>query len=148
MPLYRESRFSRWYQDEHRKGTVVSRFMDGSASITALELQRGWPTWTDVERLDFCQSSYCWLHQQADFPDMLRFIMQRGGPSERSGIACSVAMLLPRDEAFGCLVRALHTTDIGHCSTSLSQAIAMTKHPDAGGRGQPLSDTGFWHVVL
>lgn len=130
LPLRRERRFSRSYHsDEHRMGSEVSRFMDGSASITASELQREWPGWTEDMRSDFCQSS-CWLHEQTDFPEMLRFIMEHGGPEHWSGIALSVASQLPRDEAFDTLVRALRSTELGH-SSNISQAIAHTKHPDA-----------------
>jgi hypothetical protein len=130
IPLSRERRFSRsYYSKEHKMGSEVSRFMDGSASITASELQREWPAWTEDQRLDFCQFC-CWLDEQADFPDMLRFIMQHGGPEDWSGIAMSVASRLPRDEGFALLLEALRATDIGHCS-NVTQAIALTKHPEA-----------------
>jgi hypothetical protein len=130
MPLRRERRFSRSYHsEEHKLGTEVSRFMDGSATITAPELQNGWPTWTDGERVDFCQSCD-WLHDQPDFSEMLRFIMQHSGPSQWSALASSVAARLPRDEAFDILVRALQCTDVGR-SANVAQAISMTKHPEA-----------------
>ncbi len=130
LPLVRERRFSRSYHsDEHELGSEISRFMDGSASITASELQREWPGWTEDMRSDFCQSS-CWLHQQSDFPEMLRFIMEQGGPEHWSGIALSVASCLPQQEAFNILVRALHRSEIGR-TANLSQGIAHTKHPDA-----------------
>jgi len=130
LPLRSERRFSRGYHsDENKMGTEISRFMDGSASITASELQREWPSWTDDMRMDFSQSS-CWLHEQADFPEMLRFIMQHGGPEHWSGIALSVASQLPCDEAFDTLVRALRSTELGRTS-NIGQAIAHTKHRDA-----------------
>jgi len=130
LPLRHERRFSRSYHsDEHKIGNEVSRFMDGSASITALELKREWPGWTEEIRSDFCQSSY-WLHEQTDFPEMIRFIMEHGDPESWSGIALSVASQLPRDEAFDTLFRALRSTELGHGS-NISQAIAHTKHPDA-----------------
>lgn len=130
LPLRSERRFSRrYYSDEHKMGGVVSRFKDGSASITASELQTEWPSWRDEVRMDFCQASG-WLKQQADFPDMLRFIMQNGGPRHWSAIASCVASQLPRDEAFNTLVRALRSTELGQ-STNVHQAIAHTKHPEA-----------------
>ena len=130
MPLTREGRFSRSYNSTERKmGSEISRFMDGSASITAMQLQCEWSTWTERVRIEFCQSCG-WLHEQPDFPDMLRFIMQHAGPGEWSGIASSVALRLPQDEAFDILLRALRTTDIGR-TANITQAIAMTKHPDA-----------------
>ena len=131
MTLRRESRFSRSYHsDEHKTGCDESRLADGSASITALELEQDWDKWTEAMRLDFCWSCSCLAVLQADFPEMLRFIMQHGGPEHWAGIASSVALLLPRDEAFDTLVRALHNTEPGH-TANISQAIAHTKHPDA-----------------
>jgi hypothetical protein len=60
MPLARETRFSRDYltPESERKtakisGTTVSRFMDGSASMTAEQLRNEWPTWTRWEQMDF-----------------------------------------------------------------------------------------------
>jgi hypothetical protein len=130
MGLRRESRFSRGYDSDDRKnGCEVSRFMDGSASIEALELKREWADWTQEERADFCQSC-CWLDEQPDFPEMLRFIIQHGEPEHWSGIALSVASKLPRDEAFNTLVLALQRTDIGK-SSNIAQAIAYTGHPNA-----------------
>lgn len=45
LPLLRERRWSRVHGNEHAK-TVISRLMDGSASITLGELVSGWPEWT------------------------------------------------------------------------------------------------------
>ena len=130
LPLSRERRFSSSYDSEdHKMGSEVSRFMDGTASITASELQCEWHTWTENQRMDFCQSCG-WLHDQADFPEMLRFIMQHAAPGEWSGVALSVASHLPRDEAFDILLRALRTVEIGH-SSNIGPALATTKHPDA-----------------
>jgi hypothetical protein len=130
MPLRRERRFSRsYYSAEHKIGSEISRLMDGSASISASELECEWHTWSDEDRLDFCQSC-CWLQEQPDFSDMLRFIMQHSGPDEWSGIAMSAASKLPRDEAFDMLVRVLRTVEIGQTS-NIGQAIAITKHPAA-----------------
>lgn len=130
LPLWRESRFMRSYHSkEHKLGSEVSRFMDGSASITVSELQHEWHTWTESTRMDFC-SSCAWLDGQADFPEMLRFIMQHADPDEWSGLANSVAAQLPRDEAFDILTRVLRSVEIGH-TANIAQAIALTKHPEA-----------------
>jgi len=107
----------------------VSRFMDGSASITLPELECEWSVWTKDERMDFCQGC-CWLREQPDFPAMLRFIMQHGGPDDWSAVALSVSSCLPREEAFDVLVRALRTLDIGRTS-NIAQALADSKHPEA-----------------
>jgi hypothetical protein len=131
IPLQRETRFTRIFalpgniQAEHH----YSRFMDGSASITFEQLKEQWPEWTEGERSDFCQAC-CWLNEQSDFGDILRFIMRNGALSEQSGIALSVAGQLPQDEAFGLLVSASHAAEIGE-SSNFAQAISHTKHPKA-----------------
>jgi hypothetical protein len=130
MPLHKERRFSRSYGTAKSKmWAEISRFMDGSVSITVEALQSEWPTWDETERWDFC-SACCWLNGQADYPDMLRFLMEHAGPKEWSSIASSVATQLPQDEAFDILSRVLQTTEIGS-SANIAQAIAHTKHPKA-----------------
>ena len=130
LPLSRETRFSRSYRAaEPKMGAIISRFMDGSATIALADLQLEWPTWTESERTDFCQNC-AWIHGQSDFPDMLRFIMKHGDSRDWSGIASSVASSLPADEAYDTLQRALQVTEIGR-SSNIAQAIALTKHRDA-----------------
>lgn len=129
MPLHCETRFCRHYRSENKKiGTTVSRFMDGSATITLAELERDWPTLTDSERTDFCQEC-SWLHKQADFPEILRFVMKRGSLGQWSAIALSIPRL-PQQEAFDFLTDALATAEIGRAS-NLGQAIGITKHREA-----------------
>jgi len=130
MKLRNERRFSRSYPSDDGKITcVISRFMDGSASITALELRQDWASWTEEDRQDFCQSC-AWLEGQSDLPEMLRFIMNHGGPANRSGVALSVASLLSRDEAFDILVRTLQSNPIG-ITANIGRAISELGHPDA-----------------
>ena len=128
LPLTKERRFSRSYDLKERKlGAIVSRFMDGSACITATELQAEWHRWSEDDRLDFCQSCP-WLQDQTDFADMLRFVMQHATPREWSAVALEVATRLPVEEAFDILVRTLRSVEIGRAS-NIAQAIAITKHP-------------------
>jgi hypothetical protein len=109
---------------------MVSRFMDRSASMTVEQLKREWPTWTNWQRKDFCQSCN-WLDKQADYVDMLRFIVAHGGTEEwGSAFAVWAASNLPSEEAFSFLVRALQARGNG-TSSNLIQGIATTKHPDA-----------------
>ena len=130
LPLSSERRFSRSYHSNANKmGSEISRFMDGSASITFSELQRDWAEWTSDMRLDFCQSCH-WLGGQADFPEMLRFIMRHGGPVHWSGVALGVVSQFSREEAFHILKGALAKTELAS-SGNIAQAIARTKHPDA-----------------
>jgi len=147
MPLRRERRFSRSYHsDEHKMGTEVSRFMDGSASITSSRLQQEWPSWSEDVRMDFCQEC-SWLHEQPDFPEMVRFIMQHGSPDEWSAAALHAASQLPQDEAFDILFRALRTVELGHAS-NLTQAIAKTKHPSADATLRRHLDAVWEHPAL
>lgn len=130
LPLHRERRFSRYYYlEEHKNGAEISRFMDGTANITAAELQRDWDGWPEDVRWDFCQSC-AWLRGQSDFHEMLRFVMQHGGWYEWCAVALSVASELPREEAYTVLVQALDQTEIGQ-TANFTQAIAATKHPEA-----------------
>lgn len=136
MVLTKQTRFTRDYRvpeaeikNANCSDYMISRFMDGSASMTAEQLRLEWPNWEGWEQLDFCQSS-CWLHKQADFPDMLRFVMRHGSPNTWSAVANSMAAYLPAEEVFGFLVDALGATQIGWGS-NIIQAIATTKHPDA-----------------
>lgn len=56
--------------------------------------------------------------------------MEHGDSEQWSGIALSVAGRLPRDEAFNALLRALRKLEPGR-SANITQAIALTKHPEA-----------------
>jgi hypothetical protein len=128
VPLSCESRFSRSYSyhfDGQKTTHHISRFTDGSASITASQLKHEWPSWTEDLRLDFCQSYY-WFPD----PEILRFIMERGEQRHWSAVANLVASELPRDEAFKALIQALQNTEIGK-TANIIQGIAITKHPDA-----------------
>jgi hypothetical protein len=138
MVLAVETRFTRDYRTPETEmktakygGYIISRFMDGSASMTAEQLRREWPTWKEWERVDFCQSSV-WLNKQIDYPEMLRFIMQHGAPDNWSATANSIAANLPAEEAFLFLEGALSASEIGKGS-NIIQGIATTKHPDAMG---------------
>jgi len=131
MPLALETRFTRYYHTEQAGtgGHTVSRFSDGSASITAEQLKGEWPAWTSDQRLDFC-GACVWLYQQSDFGEMLRFVMLNGGPEEWTCIAQPVASNLPRDEAFRFMRDALSAVGVGR-SANIIQAVAITKHPEA-----------------
>jgi hypothetical protein len=129
-PLRRESRFLRTYEsDDQNTGWWISRFMDGSASMTASELQQEWAAWAEGLQEDFCHSCG-WLHRQTDFPEMLRFITEHGESGHLSAIALLVASNLPLEEAFEKLTDALSYTRPGPVA-NIIQAIAKTKHPHA-----------------
>jgi hypothetical protein len=128
VPLHRESRFSRSYHSAECNTTYEhSRFTDGSASMTAKELERDWDTWSKNLQIEFCQQLR-YLFHQSDYSEMLHFVMQRGEPNHWAIIAMLVADVLPQKEAFDFLVQALQKTEIGRCS-NFTQGIAATKHP-------------------
>jgi hypothetical protein len=130
VPLDHESRFSRIYHSNERNTSYgVSRFTDGSASITAVELERDWTGWANELQIDFCQQCRS-LFGQSDFPEMLRFVMQHGSLEHWGAIALPVAYHLPQQEAFDFLVQALQKAELGRTS-NITQGIAATKHPSA-----------------
>lgn len=128
--LYSERRWSRFYRNrEGDRWTEISRLMDGSAAITFPEFAQEWPTWNREERQDFC-GGCSWLHDQADFPDILRFIMSHGGTDDWSAVAGNIAEILPQDEAFGLLTAALPSYSLDEAANVI-QGIAITQHPEA-----------------
>jgi hypothetical protein len=129
--LHRESRFPRSYHSNERNTSYgVSRFTDGSASITTVELEGDWASWTKDLQIDFCQQCRD-LFDRSDFPEMLRFVMQHGSSVHWAAIALTVAYHLPQQEAFDFLVRALCAAKDNARAANLTQAIAETKHPNA-----------------
>jgi hypothetical protein len=129
MLLEREGRFARHYHSKERNaGTTISRFQDGSATITLEQLRTEWDSWSGRERHDFC-AACSWLGEQADFPEMLRFIMSQPQPQHWSSVALEVAHHLPQEEAFTMLAAALRRLD-DH-TANITQGIAATKHPNA-----------------
>lgn len=133
IPLSFETRFQRHYHSkEHKMGTTVSRFMDGSASMTAAQFASEWPEMTEDERVDFC-SAADWLSKQADFADMLRFIIRHGKPDEWRWMSLSIATGLPQEEAYKSLACALETLSVEE-SVNIVQGVALTKHPRAEAR--------------
>jgi hypothetical protein len=129
MPLINERRFARFYSSQEPKlSTEVSRFSDGSASISLEELRENWSSWPLEDKRDFC-SACGELHEHRDFPDKLRFVMSHGDMWNWSSVANLVSYALPMEEAFLVLKAALDQTS--SMQGNLIQAIALTKHPNA-----------------
>jgi hypothetical protein len=130
LSLQREHRWSRIYRHPNKNAVhQISRFMDGSATITFDELQAEWSTWSRNDRLDFCANA-AWLHGQRDFEEILRFVVREGDSDMWSAVGISVAAVIPQDEAFRLLLPCLAAADLAHTS-NLVQAIARTRHPSA-----------------
>lgn len=129
LPLKAERRFTRFYYSEEKgHGAEVSRFQDGSATMTYRELSTQWSKWPEADKRDFV-SACNGLYGQADYPDMVRFVMKHGNPAIWSGMALEAAGFLGQDEAFALLVDALGR--VGSPTANVTQAIAATRHPKA-----------------
>src|SRR5437762_71264 len=124
MKLVRETRWHREYAMEQPDHVYQeSNFADGSASITLEELEKEWPTWSDWERIDFCEevdSPGC-----ACMPEVLRFVMQHGDLETWSCIALQVVHCLPREEAVPFLLHACRSCPPEDAS-NFCQALAKT----------------------
>jgi hypothetical protein len=129
-PLHSEDRWSRIYSNDLSKTwQEVSRFLDGSVTMTFEGFSREWPTWGDPERMNFCRAFHS-FKPQADYLEILRYIMREGESDHWSAIAVQVARYLPQDEAFLLLTQALDRADLDN-SAYISLGISHTKHPDA-----------------
>jgi hypothetical protein len=136
MPLQYETRFLRHFRatDQllpHQTEMVISRFVDGSASVTLPQLEAEWSAWTAPDRMDFCCSlDDLQLLEQPDLPAMVRFIVHHATPDELVSVASSVGRICRPDEVFELLLVALRNSAIGKTS-NIIQAIAQTRHPEA-----------------
>jgi len=131
LPLGRESRFLRHYfSEENRRASVVSKFEDGSATMTLAELREQWPTWSAGEKHEFINACHG-LHRQGDYPDILRYLMRQDDPHAWSALAGQVGGWLPQEEAFELLTHALKSVE-SH-SANITQGISITRHPGGAG---------------
>ena len=129
MPLIHDGRFAREYSSKEAKAAAtISKFQDGTAAITIAQLRSEWIAWSQRDRHEFC-SGCAWLLEQADLPDMLRFVMSQPEPEYWSSVALAVAHYIPKDEAFALLRDALLRID--NHTANIAQGIAATKHADA-----------------
>ncbi|WP_203546990.1 hypothetical protein, partial [Roseiconus lacunae] len=126
--LTRETQWSREYQ--HPDGTnalLDSRFRDRSATISYHQLSTDWASWSDAEKLDFCQS-FC-HYRGRNFAKMLRFIVNNGNDLVWSTIAMPVAMTLPTNEAVAFLCDRIENSEIG-TRANYFQGCWITKSND------------------
>jgi hypothetical protein len=128
LPLLREKRWSREFATDQAT-FIISRFMDGSASLSLAELRSEWPGWPRADRLDYCVNCSS-LEEQPDFADQLRFVVVNGGPEEWSAIASSIARCIPGEEAFAIVTAFLARTPQGERANML-QALTRLRHPNS-----------------
>jgi len=126
-PLVREGRFVRTYADPNSNlSPRISRFQDGSATMTAWQLQREWDFWDDELKREFSEA-FQHLRDQDDFPDMVRFLIRTRVGIAQGTIAVMAAQVLPPDEAFALLTDAMGKAD--SLFATIAQALVMTRHP-------------------
>lgn len=136
-PLERETRFIRYYRIPEprlpRQNTEfeISRFVDGTASLTLTQLETEWESWSAPDRMDFCRSIYdLQLLEQPDLPAMVRFVVHHANPEELSCLAPQMECVFPPNETYALLEFALQNSGRSRIS-NIVQAMARTKHPDA-----------------
>jgi len=110
--LARETRWSREYQyPDGTNALIDSRFRDGSAKISFRQLSAEWGTWSDHDKIDFCQS---FAHYRGrGFAKVLRFIIANGNDFVWQTIALPVALTLPTSEAVAFLCCRIENSEIG-----------------------------------
>ena len=130
LPLEREGRWRRSYRHPTTNRLhVISRVLDGSATISANELREQWPAWTPAERRSFI-GEVSGLRSRADFSETLHFLIELADAATWSTIATSVARSLPQDEAFRLLSDSLDGSRPPE-SANIVHALALTRHPSA-----------------
>ena len=129
LPLTRERRFTRHYwSEEERHASEVSKFHDGSATMSFDQFAKEWPQWSEEDRRDFVHACNG-LCGQGDFADILRFLMNQEDSDIWRAIALQVGSFLPQAEAFDLLVHALDRTE-SH-TANITQGISATRDPRA-----------------
>ena len=129
LPLSRETRFTRIYTSPDGKVfSEISRFMDGTAAITAEEVKTEWPTWSKADRRDFCYAFY-WLRDQSDYSEIIKVFINDGDFDVITATASEIASFL-KEEAFPILLPYLEKSEPGK-GANLTQGIIASKHPDA-----------------
>ena len=128
--LAQERRFSRIFRaPEARRLIVISRFVDGSASMSLRELTEAWPTWGRRDRSDFCQNVHG-LGQHPEYAGMLELVFTLGDSEARASVAIELVEVLPTDEAYALLDAELSRAPL-ETYPNLVQALARTRHPNA-----------------
>ena len=135
-PLAYETRFKRHYIERKPDGEShigVSRFLDGTASITLQQLEGEWSTWRDADRADFCAS----MHDlenigQEDFAEIIQFLLENAevdilGPVV---LGLPVRRPFPPEETFHLLTGVLRRSSVEH-TAAVIRALGLTQHPGA-----------------
>ena len=136
VPLAYETRFKRHYID-HKPDVEshfdISRFLDGTASITLPQLQQEWSTWTNADRADFCHSiKDLYNAGHPELADILHFLLQHAEVDILGPVVLwlPVMQTFPPDQTLDLLLGVLHRASLGHTADVL-RALGLTKHPQA-----------------
>lgn len=128
--LAQERRFCRIFRaTDARRMIVISRFVDGSASMSLRELTEAWPTWGRRDRSDFCQNVHG-LGKHPEYAGMLELVFALGDSEARASVAIELVEVLPTDEAYALLDAELARAPL-ETYPNLVQALARTRHPKA-----------------
>jgi len=129
LRLYRETRWNRILSTADGKRRVLrSRFEDGSAKISLSQLTAEWPSWTDEERKDFCDSIQSLPNSGRT--EILQFLLKNAAFHLLSNNVIEF-IDLPSSEVTPWLIRGIEKTEPGKAINFL-QALAHTKSPHAG----------------
>lgn len=141
--LIRETRWNRMFRSfSCNTQTTISRFHDGSASITPEELETEWMMWNDGERWDFC-NAIAWLPAEGR-ERICRFLACHATLDNLHNNVLTISTHLPATESVPWLIRCLAQRPPGTASNFL-QALAHTKAPEAGPHIRLRLDECFAH---
>jgi len=127
--LVGETEWTREYATADRKSYCYkSTFLDGEVSVTLETLVPRWHTWTEAEKLDFCNSFSAAPPPNAE--GIIRLLASDDSLIIRSSIANTVADQLPAEEAVALLAAWLEVASPGNLANYF-QALSRTHHPRA-----------------
>ncbi len=136
IPLAYESRFTRHYLEtkpDVQSHIGISRFLDGTASITLQQLKAEWSTWSDADRADFCASMHALQNiAQEAFAEIVRFLLNNADVNKLGQVVLGLPrwQTFPPDETLRLLIGVLQRSSPGK-ARGVIRAIALTKHPEA-----------------
>ncbi len=136
IALANETRFKRHYLESKPDAVShidISRFLDGTASITLPQLKEEWSTWQDADRSDLCRSMLDLVNAgQQDLPEIARFLLQNAEVDMLGPLVLQLPGLqtFPPDETFELLMGVLQRSTLGH-TADVIRALSLTQHSEA-----------------
>jgi len=128
LPARSEGRWLVEVEDDKGQVVIVSKLFLGTAFLSLEDLKQEWSTWSEDEKISFCQALREARYDNLD--DYLRFVIGNGDYYVLSTLALTMSQNLPEDEVVPFLLRNIEETELGAGSNFL-QALALSKHGDA-----------------